>query len=234
MFEVGMRLPRAAKKVLGAGLLAALSAASLVAQTVHRETNAAREARIQRTIQETYSHKWEVFGGGGYLRFRNGEDTKKNNEVSWETEANYYLNRKLAVVGDVRGSFGNGHSITNDGFAQIPNPQINEYFFLGGVGYRFLAQEKYAVSGEALVGDGWGIFSGGSKGIPSTTLGLWQDASRPAFSLGLRLEYNFFPNLAFQVKPTYVGTTFTNPTDGGTLQNNFGFNAGIVYRFGRQ
>jgi len=29
--------------------------------------------------------------------------------------------------------------------------------------------------------------------------------------------------------PTYVGTTF-----GGKVQNNLGFNAGVVYRFGKQ
>jgi hypothetical protein len=229
MFEVGTRLPRAVKMVVGAGLLAASVAAPVMAQTIHRENNAAREARIAKAIQDTYSHRWEIFGGGGYMRFRSGEDTRKNNEVSWNTEADYYLNPKLAVVGDAQGSFGNAHATTNNGFNQINNPQINEYFFLGGVSYRLIAQEKFAVSGEVLAGDGWGIFSGGSKGLPSTLLGLYPDGNRAAFSGVLKLDYNFFPNLAFEVKPTYVGSTF-----GGDVQNNFGFNAGVVYRFGRQ
>jgi hypothetical protein len=53
------------------------------------------------------------------------------------------------------------------------------------------------------------------------------------------VDYNFYPNLAFRIAPTYLGTFFRrSPEDvnhgpNGTIQNNFGFNAGIVYRFGK-
>ena len=115
-------------------------------QHARRETNASREARIQRTINYTYSHRWEVFGGGGYLRFRTGDFLKKSNEVSWATAANYYLNPKFAIVGDARGSFGNAHPLLNNGNlqSQAPNPQINEYTFMGGASHRFYAKEKVA------------------------------------------------------------------------------------------
>jgi hypothetical protein len=194
-----------------------------------RETNASREARIQRTIDATYSHRWEIFGGGGYLRFRSGQFTKKNNEVSWAAAANYYLNPKLAIVGDARGSFGYAHQQLPLQFPQIARPQINEYNFMGGVSYRFYRKEKIALSAQGLGGMGWGIFSGGSKGIPGTTLGLWPDGIKPAFSFGVSADYNVFPNLAVRFTPTYVGTTF-----GGVVQNNVGFNAGVLYRFGKQ
>jgi hypothetical protein len=92
-----------------------------------RETNATRMARIQRTTEETYSHRYELIGGGGFLRFRNGDYTKKNNEVSWATSLNYYLNQKLAIVGDARGSFGNAYQQQPLYFPQITRPQINEY-----------------------------------------------------------------------------------------------------------
>ena len=217
-----------------AGLLAgALCASSQTTYHPRRETNSSRQARIARTIQDTYSHRWEVFGGGGYLRFRSGEYTQKNNEISWATSANYYLDSKLAIVGDARGSFGYGHATRFNGFSQIPNPQINEYTFMGGASYRFYATQKVAISAQALGGVGWGIFSGGSKGISSVELGLWQDGTRPAFSFGVSGDYNFYPNLAFRVTPTYVGTTFTGPSGGG-VQNNLGLNAGIIYRFGRR
>jgi hypothetical protein len=194
-----------------------------------RETNASREARIQRTIDETYAHRWEVFGGGGYLRFRSGPNTKNNNEVSWATAANYYLNPKLAIIGDARGSFGYAHQQLPLQYPQIPSPQINEYTFMGGASYRFYRKEKVALSAQALGGMGWGIFSGGSKGLSSTALGIWPDGIKPAFSLGVSADYNFFPNLALRFTPTYVGTNF-----GGTVQNNIGFNAGVIYRFGKQ
>jgi hypothetical protein len=226
------------------------------------ETNATRLARVQRTTQDTYSHRYEVIAGGGYLRFRSGDFTRKNNEISWATAFNYYLNHKFALVGDARGSFGDAHQQLPLQFAQIPRPQINEYTFLGGVSYRFVAQEKYAFSVQALAGEGWGLFSGGAKGLTGNDVGLWNDGFRPAFSLGVSADYNIYPNLAIRFTPTWVGTTFagtktqvgtvttstisdngtvtytTTPTyngaTGNSFQNNMGFNIGVIYRFGRQ
>jgi hypothetical protein len=102
---------------LAAGLLAGTFTTPAKGQTKKRkqvsharhETNATRMARVQRTIEDTYSHRYEVTGGGGFLRFRSGDYTKKNNEVSWATSLNYYLGPKLALVGDARGSFGTFH-----------------------------------------------------------------------------------------------------------------------------
>ena len=196
------------------------------------ETNATRLARVQRTTEDTYSHRYEIIAGGGYLRFRSGEYLQKNNEISWATALNYYFTRKFAVVGDARGSFGNARAITNNEF-NVYRPQINEYTFMGGVSYRFIAKEKFAVSAQALGGVGWGIFSGGSKGIPGPDLGLWNDGIRPAYSVGVSADYNIEPNLGVRFTPTWVGTNFIGPK-GGTIQNNIGFNIGVIYRFGRQ
>ncbi len=198
-------------------------------QRPRRETNASRQARIQRTIENTYAHPWEVEGGGGYLRWTSGQNTQKNNEISWLAGANYYLTPKLAIVGNAQGSFGRAHPIRfNPAVAAIPNPQINEYFFTGGVNYRFYAKERIALSAQGTGGIAWGIFSSGSPyTYSSQQIGLWQDGTRPAFSFALNADYNFYPNLAFRISPTYIGTTF-----GGQVQNNVGFNAGIVYRFG--
>ena len=56
---------------------------------------------------------------------------------------------------------------------------------------------------------------------------------RPAFSAGVNADYNVYPNLAFRFSPTWVGTTFVGAS-GSTLQSNFGFNVGVVYRFGHR
>jgi len=254
---------------LAAGLLAGAVAPARAQtkkkrQQVHarRETNASRLARIQRTVEDTYSHRYEIIGGGGYLRFTSGDYTRKNNEISWATALNYYLNPKLALVGDARGSF--GHAYQQQGpngtglvFPQIARPQINEYTFMGGASYRFYAKEKVAVSVQGLGGVGWGIFSSGGKGLTGPQLGLWQDGIRPGFSAGVSLDYNVTPTLGLRFTPTYVGTIFTgvqtqvssyivgsgstavtvpvyNGANGSKLQNNIGFNMGVVYRFGRQ
>jgi hypothetical protein len=201
-----------------------------------RESNANRKARIERTILETYSHKYEIFGGGGLLRFRSGEFTQNNNEITWATSGTWYLGPKVGIIADVRGAYGNakvGNTIYN-----IPNPLITEYTFMAGPSYRFYAKQKYAASAHILAGYSLGNFDGGSKGIDSTKLGLWKTANRPVFSAGVNLDYNFYPNLALRITPTYVGTTFngvnlTTGASNGSIQNNLGINAGIVYRFGK-
>jgi hypothetical protein len=252
---------------LAAGLLAgALSPAKAQVTTkkrpvehARRETNASRLARIQRTIDETYAHHYEIIGGGGYLRFKAGDYIKRNNEISWATAFNYYLNPKLAVVGDVRGSFGSAlqqqspdHPLAYQG---VPKAQINEYTFMGGASYRFYRKEKVALSVQGLGGVADGVFSSGGKGYTGPELGFWQDGFRPAFSVGISGDYNIQPNLALRITPTYVGTIFTgvqtevgsftdpnkgvttvtyNGANGSKLQNNFGVNVGIVYRFGQR
>lgn len=248
MCDVRKSVVRLVLMGLAAGMLAGAmvpAKAQSVSQTVNikkrkeararRETNASRQARIARTINETYSHRYEIIGGGGYLRFRSGSTTKKNNEVTWATALNYYLNPKLAIVGDARGSFGYAHA-NIDNIYGVYKPQINEYTFMGGASYRFYAKEKVAFSAQALGGIGWGIFSGGSKGIPATDLGLWQDGTRPAFSLGVSADYNRQPNLALRFTPTYVATTFRSAPGAPSVavQNNLGFNFGVIYRFGHQ
>ena len=215
-------------------LITASAAAQTTQPTARHETNASRQARIQRTIHDTYSHRWEVFGGGGYQRFRSGENTQNNNEVTWNLSPHYYLNPKLAIVADARGMFGNGKPLRDTPFTtQAGNPQINQYTFTGGASYRFYSNLHYALSAEALGGVGIANSSGASKGLNYLQTGFWQDAARPAFIINLAGDINIFPNLAFRVMPTYVGTTFTSPS-GGNVQNNFGINFGVVYRFGRQ
>ena len=207
----------------------ASAATSLEAQSAHRtrrESNANRKARIERTIQDTYSHKWEVGGGGGYLRFRSGEYLQRNNEVTFWLTGTYNLNPKLGIIGGVGGAYGNakiGNTIYN-----IQNPQISQYTFMAGPNYKVRMKEKYAVSIFGTVGAGIGKFDSGSKGIPAQNLGMWPSETRAVFSVGANLDYNFYPNLAARVTPMYLGSTW-----GGTIQNNLGVNVGIIYRFGR-
>lgn len=226
--------------------LAVSGAASLGAQTTRRSRreNANREARIKRTIQDTYSHRWEVGGGGGYLRFRSGQYLQKNNEVAFWMSTTYYLRPKLGIIGEVRGLYGNAKIANGAGTPDQPiflnlKPQISQYPFMGGVVYRLYSKEKVAVSVVGEGGVALGKFDSGSKGIPSQYLHVWQSATRPAFSAGVNLDYNFYPNLALRITPTWLATTYqldpkdSAPTPHGSLQNNGGFNIGIVYRFGR-
>jgi hypothetical protein len=230
--------------VLLAGLMAS-GAVAVQAQATHRtrrESSANRKARIERTIAETYNHRFEVAGGGGYLRFQSGSQLQKNNEVTFFMTGTYFLNQKLGIIGDIRGAYGNakiGNPVTPTSPTLGFNPQISEYPFMGGVAYRLYAKEKFAVAATAEGGAALGKFDGGSKNLQSKDIGVWQSTTKPVFSLGANFDYNFYPNLAFRVSPTYVGTFYKlDPADTlhgppGSIQNNFGFNAGIVYRFGK-
>lgn len=213
---------------------AGLAAVSTQAQTTRRighETNATRQARIARQIKETYTHRWEVGGGGGWLRFRSGEFTQRNSEITFWTNTTYYFNEKLGVTGELRGAYGNAKVLEGNQFANlVGKPQISEYPFLAGPTYRFYLHQRIAVSGFALGGVAIGKFDGDSKGIPATDLGFWPSTSaRPALSVGANLDLNVYPNLAFRIAPSYLGTTY-----GGSYQSNMGFEMGLVYRFGRQ
>ncbi len=222
---------QAAAAVLIVAALAGFTGQAQSSSRQRRETNANRRARIARQIAETYTHRWEVAGGGGYLRFRSGQYTQKNSEIAFWANATYYFNEKLGVTGEIRGAYGNGKVPNLNPYAAlVNNPQISEYPFLAGPTYRVRLREKTAISVFALGGTAIGKFDGASKGIPAVDLGFWPSTNaRPAFSVGANLDLNLFPNLAFRIAPSYLGTTF-----GGTLQNNVGFEMGLVYRFGRQ
>jgi hypothetical protein len=211
-------------------LFAGISAAR-AQQPRRRETNANRQARIARTVEETYTHRWEFAGGGGFMRFRSGQALQKNSEILFWFNGTYFLNDRLGLTGEVRGAYGNAklyNSATSYGVTY--NPNISEYPYLFGPTYRLYRTERYAVSGFALGGAAIGKFDSDTKGVPAPTLGLWPSTSaRPAFSLGANLDLNVYPNFAFRIAPSYTATTF-----GGTLQNNAGFEMGIVYRLGQQ
>jgi hypothetical protein len=244
----GFRL--SVKRVAGV-LLAAVMASGAVAvqgqvtRRTRRESSANRQARIARTTAETYNHRFEVAGGGGFLRFKPGSILQKNNEVTFFMSGTYYLSPKLGIIGEVRGLYGNAKIGNNTSTAGEPpiflpyNPQISEYPFMGGVAYRVYAKEKVAVAVTGEGGAVLGKFDGDTKGLPSAELGLWQSTTKPAFSIGANFDYNFYPDLAFRIEPTYIATFFKlDPLDtthgpSGSIQNNFGINLGLVYRFGK-
>lgn len=223
-------------------LAASIAASPLSAQTTRkRHENATRKARIARNIQQTYTHRWDLFVGGGYERFRSGDNLQRNNQVTWALNLTRNFTPKWGVVGDLRGSYGNA-KVSNDIYT-VYNPLITQYTFMVGPQYRFYRGEKYSASVHVLGGAAMGNFDGGSKAISAYHFGMWDTSTAPVVSVGVNLEYNFYTNFAFRLTPTYVGTMFrgvTENADGtrgsstGSIQNNLGFNMGIVYRWGHQ
>ncbi len=197
--------------------------------TRRRENTATRRARVIRQIDETYGHRYETAGGGGYLRFRTGPDLRQSNEVNFWASTLYALNPRVGIQGEVRGNYGSAKigNITPSGNTLNFNPKVSEYSFMAGPAYRFYGKEKFSVSGFAEGGLGLGKFAGDSKGLSAADIGVWTGDYAASFAVGANLDYNLYPNLAVRITPNYLGTTY-----GGTLQNSKGINVGVVYRYG--
>jgi opacity protein-like surface antigen len=200
-----------------------------LAQEAQARIRARRLQRSQRVIQDTYSHKFEVYGGGGYLRFRPGSSLQHINESAWNGGFTDYFRPRLGITGDARGYYGTAFITPNP--YNIFKPSISQYVFMAGPQYRIVSREHWAVSGQVLVGVAKGNFNASSSLVPPGTLiGLWSNGTNLAFAAGVPIDYNLSPGLAVRLRPDYLLTTF-----GSTTQvKNLGFSIGIVYRFGRQ
>jgi len=180
-------------------------------------------------VEDTYSHKFEVYGGGGFTRFRPGGPLQHINESAWNGGFTDYLWGRIGLTADLRGYYGTAFITPNP--YNIFKPSISEYSFMAGPQYRFVRREHWAISAQALVGGSKGNFNASSSGVPpGTYIGLWSNGTNLSAALGVPVDYNLGPGLAVRLQPGYWLTTFS-----GTPQvKNLGFNAGIVYRFGRQ
>jgi hypothetical protein len=199
-----------------------------LAQEAQARIRARREQRKQQVVQETYTHKFEVYGGGGYTRFRPGSSLQHINEAAWNAGVTDYRWGRLGITADLRGYYGTAFIPPNP--FNIFKPSISEYTFMGGPQYRVVRREHWAVSGQVLVGGSKGNFNANGAEFPGGLVGLWSNGTNFSAAAGVPIDYNLGPGLAFRIQPGYWLTSFSN-----TLQvKNLGFTTGLVYRFGRQ
>jgi hypothetical protein len=189
-----------------------------------------RERRAQRraaAIREVYTHLYEAYLGMGYLRFTLPGPLQRINEYSWDAGFTRYYNERLGVTIDGRGYYGTAY-VYNNG-TDVYTPAISQYAVLGGPTYRFYLQPRYSISGRVMAGFVTGNFSGDANGVPTNITHLYNDGYTFGAEAALMGEYNLSPGLGLRVSPNYFATGF-----GSTVENNWGFTAGIVYRFGKQ
>lgn len=199
-----------------------------LAQQAQARIRARREARVQKAIQDTYSHKFEVFGGGGYLRFRPGSSLQQINEAAWNGGFTDYRWNRLGLTGELRGYYGTAY-VGNNPYGLF-KPSISQYVFMAGPQYRVVTHEHWAASAQLLFGADKGIFNGNSANFPGTLLGLWPNGTTYAVNVGAPFDINLGPTLAVRIAPNYLLTGF-----GSTVQSkNLGFTSGLVYRFGKR
>lgn len=202
-----------------------------VLREAQERVNARRKIRIKQIIQDTYSHKYELDFGGGYLRFHPGDTLQHNTEAGWNVDLTDYVRGNLGVTIDGRGYYGTAYTGTHvgSGLAQAYEPSISEYAIMAGPRYRFFRGQHWGWTGQVEAGVDHGNFGTGTNGLPPQLVGLYTNQTVLGASAGASLDYNLGPGLAFRLTPNYLITNF-----GSSWQYNAGWNLGMVYRFGRK
>ena len=195
--------------------------------SVQARIRARREQRRAAAIHDAYSHLYEAYVGGGYLRFQPGANLQRVTEYSWDAGLTRYFSERLGLTIDGRGYYGTAYVGLNK--YGLTKPAISQYAALAGPTYRFYLQPKYSIAGRVMGGYTQGNFSGDTNGIGGVLLGLYPDSSTFALDASLIAEYNLAPNIGFRLAPEYYATGF-----GSSLQSSLGFTGGVVYRFGKQ
>jgi hypothetical protein len=190
-----------------------------------------REQRRATAIHDAYDHLFESYAGMGYLRFQPGASLQRTTFYGWNTGLTRYYGERFGVDVDARGYYGIAYTGENHPVTDATNtrPKISEYNVLAGPTYRFYVQPKYSISGRVLGGFALGNFSGDTNGFGSTSFGIWPDATTFAAAGSVMGQYNWSPGLSLRLTGEDFVTGF-----GSTVQNSFGFTAGLAYRFGRQ
>jgi hypothetical protein len=195
--------------------------------SVQARIKARREQRRAEAIRDTYSHLYEAFVGGDYLRFTPGPNLQRSTLYAWDVALTRYYSEKLGITLDGRGYYGTAYVGLNS--SSITRPAISQYGVLLGPTYRFYLRPRYSLAGRVMGGLAEGNFSGDTSGFGTKVLGLYPDSSTYAISGSLLGEVNISPAFSLRLGPEYYGTGF-----GSTMQNGLGFTYGFVFRFGKQ
>lgn len=196
-------------------------------QSVQARIRARREQRRAAAIHEVYSHLYEAYVGAGYMRFALPSPLQKVNQYNWDAGLTRYYSERLGVTLDGRGIYGTAY-VYNNG-SNVFRPAISEYAVMLGPSYRFYLKPRYSIAGRVMGGFLTGNFSGDANGVPISQTHLYADGFTYGLSAALMAEYNLAPAVGLRVAPEYFASGF-----GSSLENNYGFTASIVYRFGKQ
>ncbi len=195
-------------------------------ENVRVRIRARREQRRAQAIHDTYSHTYEAFVGGGYIRMTPGPNLQRLTMYSWDVALTRYQNERLGITVDGRGYYGTAYvGLNSTGFTR---PAISHYDVLAGPTYRFYIRPKYSIAGRVMGGLAHSNFASDTNGFGTAVLGLYPDSNTYAISAGVIGEVNITPNLSLRLAPEYFANGF-----GSTFQGDPGFTYGFVYRFGK-
>ena len=194
-----------------------------------QQTKQRREAEA---VTETYTHRWEVYGGGAYMRFRPGPDIHNSGVGAWTLGLTRYFTPRFGITADARGMYGN-NSLGAVGGAQgcciLYNAKFSVFPFTIGPQYRFYGSPKWSISGAVQAGAVYGYFDADTGPFPPALVGFYPAGIVPGGIVSVDVDYNLSPGLAVRFAPHVLFDHF-----GGNIDHNQGLLVGVVYRFGRQ
>lgn len=189
-----------------------------------------RQRREAQAVTDTYTHRWDVYLGGEYMRFRVGPYLHNSGVGGWTFGLTRYFTPRFGITADVRGMYGtNSLGPTNGGGYNTYNASFSVFPFTIGPQYRFYGSSKFSVSGAAQVGAVYGYFDANTNGIPPQLVGFYPASIVGGAIISADLDYNLSSALAVRLAPHMVLDNF-----GGNIDHNQGFLVGLVYRLGRQ
>ena len=191
------------------------------------QTKQRREAQI---VTDTYTHRWEAYLGGQYMRFRPGPDLHNSGMGGWTLGVTRYFTPRWGITADARGFYGNNSlGAVQGGGNNTYNAKFSVFPFTIGPQYRFYGSPKFSISGALQVGDVYGFFDKNTGPFPPQLVGFYPASNVGGAIASVDLDYNLSPGLALRIAPNVLLNHF-----GGNTDHNQGFLMGIVYRFGRQ
>ena len=186
-----------------------------------------KQRRQAQVVTDTYTHRWEVYTGGSYMRFRPGPSLHNAGTGSWTFGFTRYFTPRFGITADARGYYGGTSGINN------PYDTYNETFsvfpFTIGPQYRFYGSPKFSVSSSLQGGIIYGYFDADTNGHSPQSVGLYPASVVPAGIFSVNLDYNLSPALAVRVAPHVLFDGF-----GSQYNHNQGILVGFLYRWGRQ
>lgn len=189
-----------------------------------------RQRREAELMTETYSHRWEIYGGGQYMRFRPGPDLHNSGMGGWTLGLTRYFTPRFGISADARGYYGsNSLGPVNGGGYNTYNAKFSVFPFTIGPQYRFYSNTKWTISGVVQGGAVYGYFDAHTNGIPPQLVGFYHAGITGGGIASLNVDYNLSPGLALRIAPNVLFDHFD-----GNFDHNQGFLMGIVYRFGKQ
>jgi hypothetical protein len=199
-----------------------------LARQAQERVRARRRQRTEATIQDTYSHHYEVTAGYTFMRLRPGHYLANVSEGGWFADFTDYFTRRLGVTGDARGLYGSAF-VGPYSVLRIFEPSISNYGFMAGPQYRFMMGKTWGVSAQVLAGTSRNLFYADSNNTPGTYVGLYPISWSFSGEAGVPIDLNLSPSLAVRVTPMVYLTTW-----GGDKQYSRGFTGGLTYRWGRR